>query len=77
MATKTSKTKKTAAATKAAPKTTARANTKAPKRAAKRKPAPLAVNTAKSLDFDLKSTLIGGGVGALVGGLATKLIFFR
>lgn len=72
MATKTSKTKKTAAATKAAPKTTARANTKAPKR----KAAPRAVpNITK--DFDLKSTLIGGGVGALVGGLATKLIFFR
>lgn len=78
MATKTSKTKKTAAAAKAAPKATARANTKAPARKAKAAVAPLAANTAASLhSIDIKTALVGGGLGALVGTLATKLIFFR
>lgn len=73
---KTSTAKKTAAAKKpAAAKTTARANTAAPK--TKRKAAPLATNTAASLDINWKQALIGGGIGAAVGGLVTKVLFLR
>jgi hypothetical protein len=68
---KTTATKKTAAATKkAAPKNTAAKPTAIKRKAAK--PAPV---TAANIDW--KQALIGGGVGALVGGLVTKVIFLR
>ena len=72
---KTTATKKTAAATKkAAPKNTAAKPTAIK---TKRKAAPLATNTAASLDINWKQALIGGGIGAAVGGLVTKLVFLR
>jgi hypothetical protein len=79
MATKTNSKTKTAAAKKPARKTTAQAKTAAPKRkAAKRVVAPLARNTAATMsNIDWKQALIGGGIGAAIGGLATKLIFLR
>ena len=73
MATKTSKTKKTAAAAKAAPKATARANTKAPKRS-RAVPATAGVSLK---GIDMKTALFGAGADAVLGTLATKLIFFR
>ncbi len=77
---KTTATKKTAAAKKpAAAKTTARATTAAPKakpQAAKRKVTqPQAAPAVANIDW--KQALIGGGIGAAVGGLVTKLVFLR
>lgn len=82
MATKTSNTKKTAAKTKAAPKTNARAANVAPKAKAKRTVAPIAKRTAATIhapfeNVDVKTALFGAGIGAALGTLATKLIFFR
>ena len=70
---KTTATKKTAAAKKPA----AAKNTAAKPTATKRKAAPLATNTAASLDINWKQALIGGGIGAAVGGLVTKVLFLR
>lgn len=76
MATKTSKTKTSATKTKAAPKTNARAANVAPK--AKRAAAAVAHTAAKPFEnVDVKTALFGAGAGALLGTLATKLIFFR
>lgn len=83
MATKAPKTKKTAAAAKAAaPKTSARAANAAPKPKAKRVVAPIAKRTAAAVhapfeNVDVKTALFGAGIGAALGTLATKLIFFR
>lgn len=75
MATKTSKTK-TSASKKAAPKTTAKVRSVVPK--AKRAAAAVAHTAAKPFDgVDIKTALFGAGVGAALGTLATKLIFFR
>lgn len=75
---KTTATKKTAAAAKkAAPKNTAAKPTAIKGKATKRKAAPLATNTAASLDINWKQALIGGGIGAAVGGIVTKLVFLR
>lgn len=77
---KTTATKKTAAAKKpAAAKNTAAKPTaiKAKGKVAKRKAAPLATNTAASLDINWKQALIGGGIGAAVGGIVTKVLFLR
>ena len=72
---KTTATKKTAAAAKkATPKNTAAKPTAIK---AKRKAAPLATSTAASLDINWKQALIGGGIGAAVGGIVTKLVFLR
>lgn len=71
---KTNKTTKTSTARKAAPKNTAAKPTAVK---AKRKAAPLATNTAASLNINWKQALIGGGIGAAVGGLVTKALFLR
>ena len=72
---KTSTTKKTAAAKKPAAAKNTAAKPTAVK--AKRKAAPVATNTAASLDINWKQALIGGGIGAAVGGLVTKVLFLR
>lgn len=72
---KTTATKKTAAAKKPAAAKNTAAKPTAIK--AKRKAAPLATSTAASLDINWKQALIGGGIGAAVGGLVTKLVFLR
>lgn len=72
---KTTATKKTAAAKKPAAAKNTAAKPTAIK--AKRKAAPLAANTAASLNINWKQALIGGGIGAAVGGLVTKALFLR
>lgn len=76
---KTNKTTKTSTARKAAPKNTAAKPTaiKSKGKVTKRKAAPLATNTAASLDINWKQALIGGGIGAAVGGIVTKVLFLR
>lgn len=79
MAAKTNKSKTNAAASKkAAPKTNARAANVAPKRKPKAVAAAVAHTAAKPFEnVDVKTALFGAGIGAALGTLATKLIFFR
>lgn len=74
---KTSKTTKTSTVRKAAAKNTSTKPTAIKRKVTKRKAAPVARNTAQSLDINWKQAAIGGGVGALVGGLITKVLFLR